>query len=75
MHEAVERLEPDLAVGRFAQADDDPVNGALAKARADKMPESDVEAVGNAVGEGASGSAQAGEDGDLCRADHRGYSS
>ena len=69
MDEAVERPEPDLAIGGSAEAHDDAVYRALAEARAHEMPEAHVETVRDAVGEGASGAAEPGEDGDLRRPD------
>jgi hypothetical protein len=68
MHQAVERLQ--LAVGGDVERDDDAVDRPGAEARAHEVAEADIEAVGDAVGEGARGTAEAGEHGDLGRAGH-----
>jgi hypothetical protein len=63
MDEAVERLE--LAVGGDVERDDHAMHGSRPEARADEMTDTDIEPVGDAIGEGACGAAQAGEDRDL----------
>ena len=69
--EAVDRLE--LAIGRYVEPDDDAVDRARAEAGANEVAEADLEPLGDAVGEGARGPAQAGEDGDVSGA--RGHNS
>ena len=70
MHETLDRLELHVAVRRITETDDDPVDGAWTEAGAHEVTESQVKPFRDAVGEGARGTAKAGEDGDLRRADH-----
>jgi len=64
MDECVDR--PELAPrGRAVQRDDDAGNGALSQTDANEVPGKEVEPIGDEVTKGASGSAEAREDGDL----------
>ena len=72
MHEAVDRLQ--LAIGRDIEANDDPVDGAVAEGRPYEVAGPDLEILGDPVAERPRRAAQPGEDGDLGRA-ARGQSS